>query len=124
MTKPMDLICLRELKLETVIGTHAWERRVRQNVSLDLEIAVDTRPAAASDRLADALDYAAVARRLDEFVSAAEFHLIEALAEACARIVIAEFGAAQVRLTVHKPGAVRAAADVALRIERSRADYR
>ncbi|MGH8454561.1 MAG: dihydroneopterin aldolase, partial [Nevskiales bacterium] len=53
----MDFICLRELKLDTVIGTQVWERRVRQTVSLDLEIGVDARPAAASDRLADTLDY-------------------------------------------------------------------
>jgi dihydroneopterin aldolase len=120
----MDCICLRGLKFETVIGTHAWERRIRQTVSLDLDIAVETRRAAASDKLADTLDYAALARRLGEFVSTAEFQLIEALAEACAGIVIREFGAAQVQLTLHKPGAVRHAADVALRIERSRADYR
>jgi 7,8-dihydroneopterin aldolase/epimerase/oxygenase len=119
----MDFICLRELKLDTVIGTHAWERRVRQTVSLDLEIGLDAKPAAASDRLADTLDYSALTQRLGEFVAAAEFQLIEALAEACARIVVTEFSAAQVRLVLHKPGAVRNAADVALRIERSRADY-
>ncbi len=120
----MDLIRLRELKLETVIGTHPWERRIRQTVSLDLEIGVDTKRAAASDALADTLDYDALAQRLAAFVAAAEFRLIEALAEACARLVITEFGAEQLTLTVHKPGAVRAAADVALRIARSRADYR
>jgi dihydroneopterin aldolase len=119
----MDFICLRELKLETVIGTHAWERRIRQSVTLDLQIGMDAKPAAASDQLADTLDYSTLVQRLTAFVSAAEFQLIEALAEACARIVIAEFGAAQVQLTLHKPGAVRTAADVALRIERSRADY-
>jgi dihydroneopterin aldolase len=118
----MDFICLRELKFDTVIGTHAWERRIRQVVSLDLEIGLDAKPAAASDRLADTLDYSQLVQRLGQFVSASEFQLIEALAEACARIVITEFGAAHVRLTLHKPGAVRNAADVALRIERSRAD--
>lgn len=119
----MDVICLRELKLDTVIGTLAWERRVRQTVTLDLEVRVDTRAAAASDRLEDTLDYDALARRLTEFAAAADFQLVEALAEACARIVVTEFGAAQLVLTVHKPGAVRNAADVAVRITRERADY-
>jgi len=119
----MDVIRLHGLKLDTVIGTCAWERRIRQTVSLDLDMGVDAKPAAASDGLADTIDYSMVAQRLGEFVSAAEFKLIETLAEGCARIVITEFGAAQLRLTVHKPGAVRDAADVALCIERSRTDY-
>lgn len=119
----MDVICLRDLKFETVIGTYAWERRVHQKISLDLEMAVDTRPAAASDQLADTLDYSALVQRLGEFVTAAEFQLIEALAEACARIILTEFKVEQLKLTLHKPGAVRNAGDVALRIERQRSDY-
>ncbi len=119
----MDVICLRELKLETLIGTHAWERKLRQTVLLDLEIGVDIQQAAISDQLADTLDYSRLAQRLGEFVSKAEFQLIEALAEACARIVITEFGAQEVRLALHKPGAVRNASDVALCIQRKRADY-
>lgn len=119
----MDTIRLSGLKFETVIGTYDWERKVQQAVILDLEIDLDTKSAAASDRLTDTLDYAGVVRRLDEVVSAARFHLLEALAEACARIVVTEFQAAGVRLSLHKPGAVRNAADVALRIERKRADY-
>lgn len=119
----MDHICLRELKLDTVIGIHAWERQVRQTLKLDLEIGLDTRRAAASDRLADTLDYHVLAQRLVALAAGAQFQLIEALVEACARVVIQEFGAARVCLTLHKPGAVREAADVALRIERSRGDY-
>jgi dihydroneopterin aldolase len=119
----MDTITITGLALDTVIGTLDWERRVRQTIVLDLEIGVDARPAAASDQLCDTLDYAAVSQRLGQFVAASEFHLLEALAEACARLVITEFHTAQLRLTVHKPGAVRAADDVALRIERKRGDY-
>lgn len=119
----MDTLCLRELKFETVIGTLDWERRVRQVVTLDLEIGLDAKPAATSDQLADTLDYSRLAQRLDEYVSGSEFGLIEALAEACARIVILEFGATQLTLTLHKPGAVRIAGDIALRIQRQRSDY-
>lgn len=119
----MDFICLKDLKLDAVIGTLDWERRVRQTVSLDLEMGVDLKPAAASDQLADTLDYSTLAQRLGAFVSQSEFRLIEALAEACARIIVTEFGVTQLKLTLHKPGAVRNAADVALQIERQRSDY-
>ena len=64
----MDIVYIRDLKIETVIGIFDWERRIRQTVSLDLEMATDIRKAAASDDIADALDYKAVAKRLIAFV--------------------------------------------------------
>ena len=60
----MDTVFLRELRAATVIGVYDWERRVRQTVVLDLEMAADNRRAAASDANDDALDYAAIAARV------------------------------------------------------------
>lgn len=120
----MDILSLHGLKLETVIGVHDWERKLRQAISIDLDIELDTKVAAESDQLKDTIDYAAIAQRLTEFAAATEFRLIEALAEACARLVLVEFNLKRLTLTLHKPGAIRTASGVALRIERSRTDYR
>ena len=117
----MDIIFLRELAVETVIGIYDWERVTRQTVSIDLEMAADIRPAAASDDIADTLDYKAVAKRVIAFVGDSRFHLIEALAESVATILREEFGIAWVRVTVRKPGAIRGARDVGVRIERGAA---
>lgn len=117
----MDIIYLSELKIDTVIGIYDWERRIKQTVSLDLEMATDIRKAAASDAIEDTLDYKSVAKRLIQFVSESEFQLVETLAERICQIVIEEFGVPWVRLRLNKKGAVRFAEGVGVMIER-RAD--
>lgn len=114
----MDIIFLRGLKIETVIGVFDWERSIRQTVILDLEMATNIPGAAASDRIEDALNYKSVAKRLIEFVENSEFHLVETLAEQVASLVLKEFKVPWLRLTVNKMGAVRGANDVGIIIER------
>lgn len=114
----MDIIYLHDLKIDTVIGIFDWERRSKQVVRLDIDMATDVRKAAASDEIADALDYKAVAKRLIEFVGSSEFQLVETLAECVAEIVLEEFKVAWLRLRVNKQGAVRGARDVGVIIER------
>jgi len=113
-----DLVFIRGLRADGLIGIHPWERRIPQTLVFDLEMAVDTGPAAASDRIEDALDYDAVAKRLREFVAAGGFQLLEALAAALAAALMAEFGIGWLRLRVAKPGAVADAQDVGVVIER------
>ncbi len=114
----MDIIFLRDLRVETVIGIWEWERKIRQTVSIDLEMSTDIRKAAASDSVADTLDYKSVAKRIQAFVGDSSFQLVETLAEKIAAIVIDEFGVTWVRLRVNKPGAIRGAKDVGVLIER------
>jgi dihydroneopterin aldolase len=101
-----------------VIGIYDWEREIRQTVSIDLDMATDIRPAAASEDINRALDYKAVAKRLIAFVEASEFLLIETLAEQLAVIVINEFQVPWLRLRLGKPGAVTGSRDVGVIIER------
>lgn len=114
----MDIVYIRDFKIETVIGMFQWERRIRQTLSLDIEMARDIRPAAASDRIEDALDYKSVAMRLKSHVESAEYQLVETLAESVWNILHDEFGVPWLRLRVSKPGAVRGARDVGVLIER------
>ncbi|MCU0936814.1 MAG: dihydroneopterin aldolase [Gammaproteobacteria bacterium] len=118
----MDIVYIRELRIETVIGIYEWERRVRQSVVLDLEMAADIARAAATDHIADALNYKAVAKRVIAFVEASQFQLVETLAERVAEIVLGEFGVPWLRLRVNKEGALRGARDVGVVIERGRRD--
>ncbi len=116
----MDIVYLHDLEIECIIGIFEWERRIKQTVVLDLDMAADVRRAAASDRIEDTLDYKAVAKRLIEFVGASQFHLVETLAEKVAEIVLAEFRIPWIRVRVNKRGAIRNAAEVGVMIERSR----
>ncbi len=115
----MDKVFIEALEIECVIGIYDWERKIRQPVVLDLEMAFDNRVPAATDDIADTLDYKAVSKRLIQFVSESEFGLVETLAERCAAIVIGEFGVRHVRLKLAKPGAVRGSKAVGVIIERS-----
>ncbi|MGQ0428713.1 MAG: dihydroneopterin aldolase [Gammaproteobacteria bacterium] len=116
----MDRIFITALAAETVIGIHDWERQSLQRVEVDLEMWVDLATAAQSDAIEDTLNYRSVAKRVLACVQQARFRLVEALAGEIARIVLEEFGVARVRVTVHKPGAVRHAKDVGVTIERAR----
>ncbi len=116
----MDIVFIRGLRADTVIGIYDWEREIRQTVELDLEMAADVARAAASERIEDALDYKAVSKRLVDFIEQSQFQLVETLAERCAAIVREEFGVPWLRLTLNKVGAVSAARDVGVIIERGR----
>ena len=114
----MDIIFLHDLKVETVIGIWDWERKIRQTVVIDLDMAADIRKAAASDEVEDTLNYKNVAKRVQQFTSESEFQLVETLAERIAGIVTDEFKVPWVRVRVNKPGAIRGAQDVGVLIER------
>jgi dihydroneopterin aldolase len=114
----MDIIFLHDLKVETVIGIWEWERKIRQTVSIDLDMSADIGKAAASDSVEDTLNYKLVAKRLQQFVGESSFQLVETLAEKIAMIVLDEFDVAWVRVRVNKPGAIRGAKDVGVIIER------
>lgn len=114
----MDIVFLRELRIETTIGIYTWERQIRQPVVLDIEMGTDISRAAATDHIDDTLNYKAVAKRLIEFVGESEFQLVETLAEEICRVIREEFEVPWVRLTLNKKGAVRGAEGVGIIIER------
>ena len=114
----MDIVFIHDLQIETVIGIFDWERKIRQKISLDIEMATDISKAAKSDDIDDTLSYKSVAKRLIEFVEQSEYELVEALAEKICSIVIDEFAVPWIKLTLHKPGAVRGSKSVGVIIER------
>ncbi len=114
----MDIIYLKDLRIETVIGLYEWEKRIRQTLILDLEMATDIRAAAASDAIGDTLDYKAVCDRVIRFVQESRFQLIETLAEQVAAIILREFDVPWLRLRINKKGALRGVRDVGVLIER------
>lgn len=116
----MDIVYIRDLRIDTIIGIYDWEREVRQTVSIDLEMASDIRKAAATDDIEFALNYKAVSKRIIAYVENRNALLVESLAEEIAAIVREEFQVPWLRLRLSKPGAVRGARDVGLIIERGR----
>ena len=116
----MDHIFVRDLAARAIIGDNPGERRARQDVVLQLRLGYDGGKAARTDKLADALDYRALKKRVIELVEASEFHLIEALAEAVATSCLEDRRVQEVTVTIDKPGALRFARSVAVEITRTR----
>ena len=116
-----DTVFVHELKVETIIGIWDWERKIRQTVSIDLEMGADIRHAAATDSIDDTLNYKAVSKRVQQFVADSEFQLVETMAEKIAELVLQEFEIPWIQVRVSKPGAIRGAKDVGVLIHRSKA---
>jgi len=116
----MDIIYLNELRVDTVIGIYDWERRTKQTVILDIEMATDIKKAAGSDDIEDTLNYKAVAKRLIAYVGATEFELVETLAEKTAEMLLSEFNIPWCKIRLNKRGAVRGVRDVGIIIERGK----
>jgi len=114
----MDIIYLRDLRIDTIIGIYDWERRMKQTIIIDLEMGTDIRKAANSDNIEDTLNYKAVAKRLMSYVGESEFELVETLAEKIAEIIMIEFKVPWCRLSLNKKGAVSGVRDVGVIIER------
>ena len=114
----MDIIFLQALEIDTVIGIYDWERKIKQKVVFDLEMATDIRKAADSDKIEDTLNYKAVAKRVISFVEDSHFELVETLAERVAEIILQEFSVPWVKLTLNKMGAITGARGVGIVIER------
>jgi len=115
---PMDKVFIEGLEIDALIGIYDWERRIRQTLRFDIEMGFDNRLPAASDNIADTLNYKSISKRLVEFVGASDFGLVETLAERCAQLILDEFAVRRVRLKLSKPGAVRGAVAVGVIIER------
>ncbi len=116
----MDIVYIKQLEIETLIGINDWERKIRQKVRIDLEMATDISTAGKTDNIDDTLNYKTIAKRIIQFVESSKFLLIEALAENVAAIILEEFQIPWLKLTLSKPGAIRGSRDVGVIIERGR----
>ena len=113
-----DHIYIDALELHCVIGVHAHERLAPRLLLCDVQLACDTRAAAASDRLEHTLDYDAIAQRLRLLAASMQPALLETLAERMSDVLQREFGARWLRLRLDKPGAAPGTRGVGIVIER------
>lgn len=118
----MDIIFIRELRVETIIGVHPWERESRRTLLVDLELAADIRLAATTDRLDQTVDYQAVAQHISELAADNDSQLVETLAERIAGQLLQEFPISWLRLTLRKPGVPSNAREAGVIIERGSRD--
>ena len=112
---------LKNLQVDCIIGIYPHERAATQTVYLDIDLDYDFAAPAASDSIADAVDYDGIAASVTTLLQSGRFQLIETMAEKAAALLLAEVPVATaVRIEVRKPAAVPAAACSFVRVERTR----
>lgn len=116
----MDIIFIKNLKIDTIIGIYDWERKIRQTITLDIEMSTDIRPSAQFDDIAHTLNYKAVVKRLIAFVEQSKYNLVESLAEQITQIILSEFNVSKVKLTLSKGKALTGADEVGIQIIRNK----
>lgn len=114
----MDIVYVKDLKIPARIGIYEWEKRIHQQIRVDLEMAWDNRIPAASDNIEDTLNYKTASKQVIALVESQHFDLVERLAETIAQQLISTFNMPWIRVTVGKPGAVRGSSEVGVQIER------
>lgn len=117
-----DRVFIKDLLLRAIIGINDDERVKRQDVVVNVELEADTRPAAASDAIEDAVNYRDIAKEVIDLVENSRFFLVERLAEEIANVCLRDPRVQKARVTVEKPTAVRFAKSVGVSIERDRGD--
>ena len=98
-----DRILLSGILAEGRHGVDEHERLVPQAFEIDVELALDLRPAGTSDDLDRTVDYGRVDAHVRELVEGRSFLLIEALAETIATEILAAYPVDDVVVRVRKP---------------------
>ena len=117
----MNAIFIHDLRIETRIGVYEWEQQVAQTIRLDIELGLPSDKVFRSGDFADALDYAAVVKRLQAFAADHPHKLMERFAQAIADVVMGEFAAPWVKVRVAKLAPIAGVKELGMSIERKRA---
>ena len=83
-------------------GARPFEKEAGQRLEVDLELEPLDERAAASDKLADAVDYDRLYQTVREVVEGQSFHLLEKLASSTAASVLERFSVRRVRVRIAK----------------------
>ncbi|WP_111976758.1 dihydroneopterin aldolase [Algibacillus agarilyticus] len=114
----MAIVFIEELTVNSCIGVYDWEKRIRQKLIFDIEMAWPNSEPAATDDITKALDYSEVSAAVTRFAESRKFELLEAMIEQIAELIMTTFGVKWLKIKLSKPGAVENARTVGVIIER------
>ncbi len=106
--------------MQTWIGVYEHERKEPTILVFNIELDVDARQAASSDRIGDTVDYAVVVSHIREYLRHARHRLLETLTEQVVDQIFCTYNVSRVRLSVAKTGILEGVASVGVEIERFR----
>jgi FolB domain-containing protein len=118
----MDKVIIKDLVARGVIGVNDWERKIQQEILINIIAFTDTRRAGISDNIQDCVDYKALSKKVLAHAQSAAPLTVEAMANGIANLCLEDAKILRIIVRVEKPGAVRFAKSVGVEVERSRAD--
>lgn len=112
----MDKLDITGLTLSTIVGVHAWEQQIRQNIFIDMTIFNDF--SAIPDELSHTIDYEKLCQHVTTYVESNQFALIETIANQVAELIKTDFGVKQLTVTVSKPHAIKSTKNISVTVNR------
>jgi len=119
---PLDQTFISDLLVRGIIGINPDERVNEQDINVNVVMWVDTSAAARSDAIDDAVNYRTITKRIIAHITDGEPMLVERLVSEIADICLVDHRVERVEVSVDKPGALRHARTVGIKIVRSRVD--
>lgn len=113
-----DVVFVKGLTVEAVIGVYEWERAITQPLLIDIALETDISKAAVSDEVNDALNYKAVCDDVSAWCQAIKAKLLEHLAVQIADKLLAKYNCHKITLSIAKPTAIKQADAVGVQITR------
>lgn len=113
-----DTVFIEGLEARAVIGIQDWERKKKQTIRFDLEMACDASQAAVDEDIEKTIDYRAISKAILAHVEKHEYFLVETLAHRLAELILQDFDVPWIRLRVSKPGAVRFSENTGIEVVR------
>ena len=113
-----DVVFIKGLKVEAVIGVFDWERAITQPLLIDIALETDISRAAVSDDVSDALSYKAVCDDVSEWCKEIQAKLLEHLAGQISDKIFAKYDCQKITLSIAKPTAIAQADAVGVQITR------
>lgn len=118
----LDQVLIRDLSVQGIIGINPDERINKQEILVNATLYTDTRAAAVSDDIQDAVNYRTISKKMIAHIEGGEPFLVERLVQELADICLDDPRVGRVTISVEKPGAVRFSKSVGIKITRSRVD--
>ncbi len=117
-TPELDQVMIKDLSVQGIIGINPDERVTKQEILVNATLWMDTKPASQSDDIHDAVNYRTITKQMIAHIEQEQPMLVERLAEELAQICLADTRVKRVDISVEKPGALRHARSVGIKITR------
>jgi FolB domain-containing protein len=118
----LDRVLIKDLAVDGILGINPDERVNKQTILVNAELFTDTSKAARTDSIDDAVNYRTITKAMIAHIEAGEPMLVERLVQELADICLEDERVQKVKISVEKPGALRFARSVGIKITRSRVE--